>query len=121
MDINKHIVDQRIRKIVADNTDKFTGENDDKKNLSKAFVCLSVASYLDIELEEAFNLITEGGNDAGVDAIYVGDVNDNDFTVVIFQGKYSFKELDIDSNFPVKSKALALQGRQGRSLDFIRA
>ena len=65
MDINKHIVDHRIRKIVADNPDKFAGENDNKKKLSKAFVGLSVASYLDIELEEAFELITEGGNDAG--------------------------------------------------------
>jgi hypothetical protein len=102
MDINKHIVDQRIRKIVSDNPDIFAGENDDKKKLSKAFVCLSVASYLDIELEEAFGLITEGGNDAGVDAIYVGDVNDNDFSVVIFQGKYSFK-LDVDNNFPANS------------------
>ena len=54
MDINKHIVDQRIRKIVSDNPDKFQGENDNKKKLSKAFVCLSVASYLYIELEEAF-------------------------------------------------------------------
>ena len=101
MDINKHIVDQRIRKIASDNPDKFDGENDNKK-LSKAFVCLSVASYLDIELEEAFELITEGGNDAGVDAIYVGDIDDNDFSVIIFQGKYSFK-LDIDSNFPANS------------------
>ncbi|MDR0699524.1 MAG: hypothetical protein LBG28_09965 [Tannerella sp.] len=44
MDINKHIVDQRIRKIVADNLDRFIGENDERKKLSKAFVCLSVAS-----------------------------------------------------------------------------
>jgi hypothetical protein len=102
MDINKHIVDQRIRKIVSDNPDRFQGENDDKKKLSKAFVCLSVASYLNIELEEAFGLITEGGNDAGVDAIYVGDIDDNDFSVIIFQGKYSFK-LDVDSNFPANS------------------
>jgi hypothetical protein len=102
MDINKYIIDQQIRKLVADNPDKFAGENEDKKKLSKAFVCLSVASYLDIELEEAFGLITEGGNDAGVDAIYIGNVNDNDFSVVIFQGKYSFK-LDVDNNFPANS------------------
>ncbi|MDR0414687.1 MAG: AIPR family protein [Prevotellaceae bacterium] len=99
MDINKHIVDQRIKKIVADNSDKFAGENDDKKKLSKAFVCLSVASFLDIELEEAFGLITEGGNDAGVDAIYIGDVNDYDFSVTLFQGKYAF-DLNKDNNFP---------------------
>ncbi|GHT29212.1 hypothetical protein AGMMS49574_05290 [Bacteroidia bacterium] len=102
MDINKHIIDQRIRKIVSDNPDKFQGENDDKKKLSKAFVCLSVASYLDIELEEAFGLITEGGNDAGVDAIYVGDIDGNDFSVIIFQGKYTF-DLEKDNNFPANS------------------
>ena len=102
MDINKHIVDQRIRKIVVDNPDKFTDENDNKKKLSKAFVCLSAASYLDIELEEAFDLITEGGNDAGVDAIFIGDVNDYDFSVTIFQGKYAF-DLSKDTNFPANS------------------
>ncbi|MDR2651522.1 MAG: AIPR family protein [Prevotellaceae bacterium] len=102
MDINKHIVDQRIRKIAADNPDKFANENNDKKKLSKAFVCLSVASYLDIGLEEVFGLITEGGNDAGVDAIYIGDVNDYDFSVIIFQGKYAF-DLEKENSFPANS------------------
>jgi hypothetical protein len=102
MDINKHIVDQRIRKIMKDNSDKFSNENDDKKKLSKAFVCLSVAAYLDIELEEAFDLVTEGGNDAGVDAIFIGDVNDYDFSVTIFQSKYVF-DLNKDNNFPANS------------------
>ncbi|MDR3365593.1 MAG: AIPR family protein [Prevotellaceae bacterium] len=102
MDINKHIVDQRIRKIVNDNPDKFSGENGDKKKLSKAFVCLSVASYLGIELEEVFDLITEGGTDAGVDAIFIGGVNGYDFSVVLFQGKYTF-DLSRDTNFPANA------------------
>jgi len=102
MDINKHIVDQRIRKIVSNNPEKFASEGDEKKKLSKAFVCLSVASYLNIELEEAFDLITEGANDAGVDAIFIGDVNDYDFSVTIFQGKYAF-DLNKDNNFPGNS------------------
>jgi len=102
MDINKHIVDQRIRKIVNDNPEQFAGEGDETKKLSKAFVCLSVASYLNIELEEAFELITEGGNDAGVDAIFIGDVNDYDFSVTIFQGKYTFN-LNKEANFPANS------------------
>jgi hypothetical protein len=102
MDINKHIVDQRIRKIIKDYPEKFADDGDEKKKLSKAFVCLSVASYLNIELEEAFDLITEGGNDAGVDAIFVGDVNDYDFSVTIFQGKYVF-DLNKDNNFPANS------------------
>jgi hypothetical protein len=102
MDINKHIIDQRIRKIAKDNPDKFASAGDERKKLSKAFVCLSVASYLDIELEEAFDLITEGGNDAGVDAVFVGDVNDYDFSVIIFQGKYVF-DLNKDNHFPANS------------------
>ncbi|MDR2383030.1 MAG: AIPR family protein [Prevotellaceae bacterium] len=102
MDINKLIIDQRIRKIVEDNPDKFFGENDDKKQLSKAFVCLSVSVYLDIELEEAFNLVTDGGNDAGIDAIFIDNVNDYYFTVTIFQGKYVF-DLNKESNFPANS------------------
>ena len=102
MDINKHIIDQRIRKIVSNNPENFTSEGDEKKKLSKAFVCLSVASYLNIELEEAFGLITEGGNDAGIDAIFIGDVNDYDFSVTIFQGKYAF-DLNKINNFPANS------------------
>jgi len=104
MDINKHIVDQRIRKIVTDNSDKFADEADENKKISKAFVCLSVASYLDIEIEEAFGLITEGGNDAGVDAVYIGDVIDYNFQVTVFQGKYHLKDFDNDDNrFPANA------------------
>jgi hypothetical protein len=102
MDINKHIIDHRIRKIANDNPLQFAGDSDEKKKLSKAFVCLSVASYLNIELEEAFELITEGGNDAGVDALFIGNVNDYDFSVTIFQGKYAF-DLNKDNNFPANS------------------
>jgi hypothetical protein len=102
MDINKHIVDQRIQKIVADNPEQFEAIHDENKKKSKAFVCLSVAVYLDIEIEEAFRLITEGGNDAGINAIYVGDVNDYDFSVILFQGKYVL-DLHKDSNFPANA------------------
>jgi hypothetical protein len=103
MDINKHIVDQRIRKIVADNPDKFEAiSNDNNKKLSKAFVCLAVSAYLDVEIEEAFDYMTDGGQDAGIDAICIGDVGDWDFSVTVFQGKYTF-DLDKDSNFPANS------------------
>ncbi|MDR3189062.1 MAG: AIPR family protein [Prevotellaceae bacterium] len=55
-----------------------------------------------IELEEAFDLVTDGGNDAGVDAIFIGNVNDYDFSVTIFQGKYTL-DLSKDSNFPANA------------------
>jgi hypothetical protein len=102
MDINKHIVDQRITKIVADNPAWFGAIGDERQKKSKAFVILSVAAYLAIEIEEAKNLITEGGNDAGVDAIFIGDLNDYEFPVTIFQGKYVF-DLEKDANFPANS------------------
>ncbi len=102
MDINKHIVDQRITKIVADNPVWFSAIGDDRQKKSKAFVILSVAAYLGIEIEEAKNLITEGGNDAGVDAIFIGDLNDYEFPATIFQGKYVF-DLEKDANFPANS------------------
>jgi hypothetical protein len=102
MEINKHIVDQRITKIVADNPKWFAKIGDERQKKSKAFVILSVSAYLGIEMEEAKNLITEGGNDAGVDAIFIGDLNDFEFPVTIFQGKYVF-DLDKDSNFPANS------------------
>ncbi|MDX2245707.1 MAG: hypothetical protein SF052_02955 [Bacteroidia bacterium] len=90
MEINKHIVDQRITRIVADNPAWFMKMGDERQKKSKAFVIMSVAIYLGVEWEEAQNLVTEGGNDAGVDSIYIGDLNDYEFPVTIFQSKYVF-------------------------------
>ncbi len=99
MNINKHIIDQRIRKIVIEKPEWFTDLNDDDRKVSRAFVLLAVATYLSIELSEAQSILTDGGSDAGIDAIYVGDISDLELPVTIFQGKYK-KNLDIDSNFP---------------------
>ncbi len=102
MEITKHVIDQRITKIVADKPDWFGQMGDERQKKSKAFVMLGVSVYLGIEMEEAKNIITEGGNDAGVDAIYIGDLNDFEFPVTIFQGKYVF-DLEKESNFPANS------------------
>jgi len=102
MDINKHIVDQRTSKIIEENPLWFENENDIMRKTSKSFLIMGVASYLDIELSEANSLITEGGNDSGVDAIYIGDAVDFEFQVTIFQAKYK-QDLENDSNFPANS------------------
>lgn len=102
MDINKHIIDQRIRKIVQDKPEWFTESNDENYKISKSFVLLTVSTYLNIELTEAFSMITDGGDDAGIDAIYIGDTNDLELPVTIFQGKYVFN-LDKESNYPANS------------------
>ncbi len=76
MDINKHIIDQRIRKIVDDKPDWFEGSKDEKAKLSKSFLILGMASALEMDISEAFGCVTEGGGDAGIDGLYIGDTND---------------------------------------------
>jgi hypothetical protein len=112
LDINKHIIDQRINKIVNDNPEWFESENDKNRKLSKAFLVLAVGSYLDIELKDVMPLITEGGNDCGIDAMYIGDVSETEFTVFLFQSKYKFN-LESDSNFPATSILRVIEGVKG--------
>ncbi len=102
MDISKHIIDKRIRKIVKDKPEWFAGIGDDNQKISRSFVLLTVSTYLNIELSEAHSLMTDGGDDAGIDAINVGDTNDLELPVTIFQGKYVFN-LEKDSNYPANS------------------
>jgi AIPR protein len=99
MNINKHIIDQRIQKIVLEKPEWFADQNDEVRKVSRSFVLLAVSSYLSIELSEAYSILTDGGGDAGIDAIYVGDTTDVELPVTIFQGKYK-KNLETDANFP---------------------
>jgi len=99
MNINKHIIDQRIRKIVQEKPEWFADLGEEDRKVSRAFVLLAVSTYLSIELSEAQSILTDGGGDAGIDSIYVGDTIDLELPVTIFQGKYK-KNLEADSNFP---------------------
>ena len=110
MDINKHIVDQRVKNLINERLEWFKNENDENRRISKAFLIIGVASYLDIEYEDVLSLITDGGNDCGVDAVYIGDVTDTEFNVVIFQAKYKHKELDNDYNFPANDLLRTIDG-----------
>lgn len=101
MDIEKQIVDQRVNKIVEEYTHLFE-ETDREKNRSKAFLLLGVSAYLDIDIEEAEQYITDGGNDGGFDAAYIAESQDSQLSVVLFQSKYS-RKLDGDSNFPANA------------------
>ncbi len=103
MSINVGIIDHRIRKLAEDLSGEFEErlniKNDEAKQRSTAFVFLSVKTVLDLPDEEALDCLTEGGNDFGVDAIHIGDVEDGEFLVSLFQGKYKQK-LTGDANFP---------------------
>ncbi|MBF0219853.1 MAG: AIPR family protein [Gammaproteobacteria bacterium] len=100
MNINASIIDQRVTGIVEDHPDWLPNGNDLNRKKSAAFVLLCISTCLEISLEEAAELITEGGNDAGVDGLHVGEVEDGEFLVTIFQGKYKVKDLNGDANFP---------------------
>lgn len=100
MDINASIVDQRLNGILADQNKLLPAGLDENKRRSIAFVLLCIATMLDIPLEDASEMLTEGGQDEGVDGIHLGEVDDGEFTVTIFQGKYKHKDLTGVSNFP---------------------
>ena len=88
MSINVGIIDQRVRKLAEDLTSEFEErlniKNDEVKQRSTAFVFLSVKTVLDLPDEEALDCLTEGGNDFGIDALHVGDVEDGEFVVTLF-------------------------------------
>lgn len=98
MDIVKQIIDQRVNKILEENPDLFSDVDLERKR-SKAFLLLGVAAYLDVDIAEAVQYITDGGNDGGFDAAYIEEAQDSQLNVVLFQSKYS-RKLDTDSNFP---------------------
>ena len=100
MNINAGIIDQRITGIVKDHQEWLPAGNDENKKRSAAFVLLCMSTCLDIPLEETADMLTEGGNDAGVDGLHIGDVEDGEFLVTIFQGKYKIKDLSGNANFP---------------------
>ena len=103
MNINASIIDQQVRaladrqKTAIEEKAKF--KNDGNKLRSAAFVVLSVKTLLDLTEEEAIDCLTEGGGDFGVDAIEIGEIQDSEFSVTLFQGKYK-SELEGTSNFP---------------------
>lgn len=100
MNINASIIDQRVSGIVEDHPEWLPEGSDIGKKKSVAFVLLCISTCLEIPLEEAADLITDGGNDAGVDGLHVGEVEDGEFLVTIFQGKYKIKDLSGAAHFP---------------------
>lgn len=113
MNVNAGIVDQQVRGLATKRKTELEhqlGKPLDEQRLnSAAFVLLCAKYMLDLNDEEVIALITEGGEDFGVDAIYVGDIADYQFDVVIFQGKYSHSDLTGGRNFPQSGVEKAVQ------------
>lgn len=97
--INASIVDLRVTGIVDANPEWFPWPDENKRK-SAAFVVLCMSEALGFALDECAEMLTEGGNDAGVDGLYMSDVEGGEFFVTIFQGRYKVKDLGGTANFP---------------------
>jgi len=106
MNINAAIIDQRLSTLMEDIREQAENElaisGDDIKLKSLAFVYLCVKTVLDLSEDEAFECLTEGSQDFGVDAIHISQEHDGEFTVSLFQGKYK-RDLDGNAAFSTNS------------------
>ena len=98
MDINASIIDQQLTGILAGQP-AWLPDGDEAQKRSTAFVLLCMEHWLDVPRQEARELLTDGSGDAGVDGLHIGDVDDGEFFVTLFQGKYK-KKLDGKAQFP---------------------
>lgn len=100
MDINASIIDQQVRGLVTQHQASLEGDEDKLKSM--AFVLLCIKTKLDIDDVDALECLTDGGQDADIDGIHVGDVRDNEFIITLFQGKYK-RNLDGQAGYPANS------------------
>ncbi len=103
MSDNIHFIDSLVQKLAADLTGEFEArlniKNDETRKKSASFVLLATKTLLDLTDEDAFDCLTEGGQEFGVDAMHIGDVGSADFVVTLFNGKYK-QDLAGTSTFP---------------------
>ncbi len=99
MNINAGIIDQQISTMLAEHSD-WLPYGDETRRRSAGFVLLCMAHFLDIPLNESMELLTDGGQDAGVDGLQLGEIDDGEFQVTLFQGKYKIRNLEGTANFP---------------------
>ncbi len=102
MNIVASIIDQRLTSVIESIRQQAAEELDISEACrlkSLAFVYLCVKTILDLEDSSAFDCLTEGGGDFGVDAMHLSEEYDGEFTVSLFQGKYK-NNLEGNANFP---------------------
>lgn len=101
MNLNASIVDQRLVAVQEDIREWADAELNvtaAERLKPLAFVYLCVKTMLDLEPGDAFDCVTDGGGDFGVDAMHVTEEVDGEFVVTLFQVKYKTK-LEGESTF----------------------
>lgn len=73
--------------------------SDEGKLKSTLFLYYSIKTLLDLSQEEALETIVDGGQDFGIDAIYIGEVDDSELPITLIQAKYK-NDLSGNANFP---------------------
>jgi AIPR protein len=102
MNINASIIDQRLTIIQDEIRERASNElniSSPDKVFSLALVYLCAKTMLDLDDVEAFDCLTEGGGDFGIDAMHISEEYDGEFTISLFQGKYK-RNLAADANYP---------------------
>lgn len=112
MNIAKQIVDNQIINLIKDNPEYFADVNDEEKKRSKAFLLIAVASYLEMDISNVTQYITDGGDDGGFDAAYIASGEDSQLNVILFQTKYT-RDLTKDSNFSANAVEKAVNTIKG--------
>jgi len=108
--LNAMLIDQQVLGIIDAYKELFPTErlNDADWMKSAAFVMLTAKCVLDVDLETAAECLTDGGKDFAVDAINIGEPDDGEFEVTLFQGKYS-RDMFGDRAFPANSMQQIVQ------------
>ncbi|MGI9346404.1 MAG: AIPR family protein [Gammaproteobacteria bacterium] len=88
-----------LTKRLREKGDEYRQMPEDKLR-SLAFLIVAVQSRLPLNEEEAMECITDGGDDLGVDAIYIDEQEGSSLEIYFFQAKYAIKPNAESSNFP---------------------
>ena len=102
MNINASIIDQRLLGIqdeIRQQAEIELGVKDSGRLKSLAFLYLCVKTLLDLDRDETFDCLTEGGGDFGIDAMHMTEEMDGEFGVTLFQAKY-VNNLEGTAGFP---------------------
>ncbi len=102
MNVAKQLVDNQIMNLINENPVYFSDIAGEERKRSRSFLLLAVASYLEIDISNVIQYLTDGGDDGGFDAAYIASGEDSQINVILFQTKYT-RDLDKDSNFPANA------------------